>query len=160
MADVVRDAIAAEITQLARIVRVPEGDLGYGVDLVCRDDLTPRLDELDPNGVAGIGQALYHRLTTRRTTLPDDPDYGLNVLRYLSLPTDTLSLRRYAGEIASECRKDDRVASADVTITMPTPKLMRITITVEPQDPELEAFSLIIAVTDGTALLEAINGQQ
>jgi len=160
MSDVVRAAIAAELAQLEQIVRTPTEPLRYGVDLKCRDDLTPRLDTLSSDSVEGIGQALYHRLTTRRTTLPDDPDYGLDVRRYLSMPTDALALRRAAGEIASECGKDDRVANVDVAVTAPSRSELRVEIVVEPADPELQTFELVITVTDGTTLLEAISGQQ
>jgi phage baseplate assembly protein W len=156
VSDVVRDMIAAELALLELEVRAPEGNLGYGVDVVCRTDVTPRLDELDPFSVAGIGQALLHRLSTPRGKLPDDRDYGRDLQQYLSQPTDAVALRRYAGEISAECAKDDRVADADVTLTMSDAKNMRVQIVVEPRDPELSEFTLILAVTNGQTLLEDI----
>jgi hypothetical protein len=159
MNDVVRKMIAAETAKLAREVRTPTGELGYGVDLKCREDLSPRLDEIDPNGLEGIGQDLFHRITTDRNTgalAIDAPDYGINVARFLSMPTDQAALASYAGRVAAECRKDDRVDRVEVTVTMRDSKNMRITIIVDPLDPELTTFTLIVAITSGAVLLEAI----
>jgi hypothetical protein len=159
MSDPVRDSIATELAKLTTLVRAPVEPFARGVDLKCRNDLTPRLDEVDPNGLEGLGQDLYHRLTTDRTTRAiaiDAPDYGINVERFLSMPTDDAALASYEGQVAAECRKDDRVDRVEVTVTMQDSKNMRITILVDPLDPELTTFTLIIAVTSGGALLEAI----
>jgi hypothetical protein len=158
VADLVRDAIAADLALLAREVREPEAPFGYGVDLVCVSDLDPRLATTDPTTTQSLAQDLFHRCTTARGTLPDDPDYGEAVQRYLSAGLTQRELISIAGRLASECQKDDRVAAGGVNVTL-TPdgiSAFTVSITVEPADPDLVAFTLIMAVSNGEALLKAI----
>lgn len=157
MSDIVRDAIAAGIAELKREVRDPEPPLGRGVDLVCIDDIDPRFTETDPNDVAGLAQDLYHRLCTERGTLPDDDDYGLDLRRYLSRPTDDASLLLSQTEIAAELEKDDRVASAEVELTMLDPKTLSVAITIEPNILGLGPFTMIVAVTNGETHMQLLG---
>jgi hypothetical protein len=156
MADIVRDTIAAELAKVQQIVRTPTAATGYGVDLICTDDLTDRLDETDPDTIESLAQDLYHRITTPRGTLPDDPDYGEDVRAYLSQGMTQRDLLSMAGRIASECEKDDRVVKVEVTVIAPDLKTLNITIRVDPELPNLKPFVLIVVVTSGSALLEAI----
>lgn len=132
--------------------------VGYGVDLKCIDDLDPALADVDPFSRDGLAQDLYHRVTTRRGTLPDDPDYGIDVFAFLHGPKTPVDLRACEGQIATEIQKDDRVTDVSVAVafSLATNK-MTITVVVVPQDPDIGPFSLIIAVTDGGALLAAIE---
>ncbi|WP_437948639.1 hypothetical protein WME98_49960 [Sorangium sp. So ce296] len=63
-----------------------------------------------------IAQAIEMRLSTRRGTYFDDPDYGL-LLDDLLLDAAPAGRRaRLAAEIAGEIEKDERVESATVTL--------------------------------------------
>jgi len=157
MSDVVRDAIAAELAEVTRVARTPDAESGYGVDLVCAEDLTPSLDETPADSVLSLAQDLFHRITTPRGDLPDDPDYGTDVRQYLSAGMAPQDLTVAAGELASECRKDDRVRDVSVTLTAAGSELS-VAIAVTPADPALQPFKLIVAVTSGEALLQAIDG--
>lgn len=157
MSQTVRDAIAAELEGLARLVPTPTGELGYGRDLSCVEDITETLDEVDPFSVRGIGEAQIRRLTTPRGSLPDDPDYGLDVRSYANRGVPQSELRDLAGQIRSECLKDDRLDAVQVTVTMPAPSSLRIAITNTPVDVSLGQFSLVLAVASGTVLVEALG---
>jgi hypothetical protein len=157
-------AVALEIEELRasglRLVDVPAGDLGYGSDLVCVDDITPDAVELDPDATAGIGQDLYHRLATPRGGLPpdDDKDYGFDLLGALHKGMTTRDLSLLGMQVKAECLKDDRVADADVTITSDANgRSLAVKIVVTPFDPSVGVFVLVLAVTDGAVLLEAIR---
>lgn len=153
------DFVANEIAQLAPLVESPDEAAGYGIDLVCVDDLDPLLVETEADSVFSIAQDSYHRLSTPRGTHPDDPDLGLDIAEFLHRGTTQRDLLSYEGQIASELRKDDRIESVGVVAELyqATSARIRFTITIAPADPELRAFSLIVAVTDGAVLLEEIR---
>lgn len=156
MSEIVLAAIAADIATLTREVETPTGELGYGVDLSCSSDITELADEVDAFSVTGIIQATVRRLTTPRGSLPDDPDYGLDVRGYLNRGTSTTDLLSMAGEIRNEVTKDDRVARASITVASPSLDRLSISVLVTPADPALGPFTLTLAVTSGAVLLEAM----
>ena len=155
--------IAAELDVLraeGRQVDLSVEPFGYGIDLVCVNDITPDAAELDPDGTFGIAQDLYHRLITGRGFLIDDPDYGYDLLGLLHAAIAQKDLAMAAAQITGECSKDDRVAVAVTTITPENVgKLLRIRIEVTPEDPAVKPFSMIIAVTDGQTLLEVTTAK-
>jgi hypothetical protein len=154
----VLDTIAEGLAELEALVPAPVGELGYGVDLSCTTDVTPDFDEVDPNSYQGIGEAQFRRLITRRGLLVDDPDFGRDVRGLVNRGVTTRDLLDEAGQIKLECEKDDRIRRADVTLTPEQGgKRIRITIRNTPEDPRLAVFTLIMAVTSGQAMLEAIN---
>lgn len=155
MTDPVRDAIAAAIAELPKLATTPS-TTRYGIDLVCVDDVDTRLSETSDDKLESLAQDLYHRVTTPRGALIDDPDYGDDVTAYLSgdaQPGDLISIE---GRLASECRKDDRVDRIVVTVTAPEPNTLHVELFVTPNDPDITSFTLILAVTNAAALLEAI----
>lgn len=157
MATEVDAFIAAELERLraeGRQVDLPVEPFGFGVDLVCRDDITPDAAELDPNSPEGIGQDLYHRAITERGFLVDDKDYGFGVQRLLHQGMRQRDLAMAAAELNGEFRKDDRVGDVTTTITPSGTKALRIRSIVTPADPEVVPFEMILAVTDGQSLLE------
>lgn len=156
--DLVRDAIAAGLAELQAAVRFPVPPLGYGIDLVCQDDLTADLAETDPAGFQALAQDCYHRVTTDRGTLPDDPDYGINLAGLLSRGLTDAEITRAQQTAESEIKKDDRVAGAAVTITEGAAGLFSITILIEPADPAVSDFRLIATVQDSVSLLQQIEG--
>lgn len=157
MTDIVRETIASYIAQVTRASSTPTPPLGYGVDLVCVTDLTPHLDETDPNSTESLAQDCFHRITTQRLSLVDDPNYGIDIRAALSVGQTPEQILGWEGQIANELRKDDRVADADVTIVFTQPATYSISNVITPEDPALTQFTLIMSVTNGEALLEAIN---
>lgn len=157
MADVVRDFLAAGLVGLERVASTPLDPLGYGVDLVCVDDLTARMLETDPMTTAGLSQDAYHRLITRRGSLPDDEDYGLDIIGLLSAPLTAAQIQALPNRISSELLKDDRLVNAEVTTSYAyATKTMTIKLLLEPANASAAPFDLIITVVDGTAHLEAL----
>lgn len=158
MADVVRDFLAAGLVGLERVVPTPTDPLGYGVDLVCVDDLTARMLETTSDGTAGLAQDAYHRITTRRGQLPDDPDYGLDVIAMLSTALTAAQLQALPDQISGEILKDDRFTAADTAVAFSyATKTLDIKISLTPADSTIAPFLLIIAVSDGEAHLKAIS---
>lgn len=185
MSDVVRDAIAALTAQLAQVSSIPVPPLGYGVDLLCVTDATAHLDETDPASVLSLAQDLFHAVTTPRGGIPDAPNRGVDLRQLLSLGVTGDKLRSIATQAHGEIAKDDRVGDSSVvidpvnTVSITTPGAAifdasfddsfgaglvvsgvrfayRVSIAVTPKDPALSVFSLILAVTNGAALLQDI----
>jgi hypothetical protein len=96
------DFVAAEIAKLVPVATAPEEATGYGADLVCISDVDANLAETDPATTATLAQDAFHRITTPREGLPDDPDYGIDVAEFLSQPTDDTTLLMQSGLIRLE----------------------------------------------------------
>lgn len=154
MSDVVRDAMSAGLVGIVPLATTPVAS-GFGRDLVCIDDLDPRGSETDPASLEALAQDLYHRVITARGRLPDDPDYGLDLIEFLHRPTTQTELLAMAGAVTAEMRKDDRVTDAETTLTANGSSLT-VQIAVTPKDPSIALFKLIVSVTDGATLLEEI----
>jgi hypothetical protein len=152
--DEVRISIAAGVALLTeRVATTPPEPYGYGRDLVCVADLTTTLEETNPGTVESLAQDLYHRVTTERGTLVDDPDFGLDVRSFLSAGLTPQQLTLISHQVQLECLKDDRCASVEVDVLTGRPGALDITIAVTPQDPALAAFTLVLAVTPLTVSL-------
>lgn len=155
---IVHDKIAEYTAQLAREVAPPTGDLGFGTDLSCTDDLTSDMAEIGGDSPLAVAQAMYRRLTTAHGTVPDDPDYGLDVRDFLNRGLTRLSLQEIPGQIRGELRKDDRIEPTTLSIDM--------TISADFKSFSLDIrgeaaagpYSLTLAVTDGAVLLKEIQG--
>ena len=83
-----------------------------GTDFSCVDDLDPNLSSID--GRIGLGQAAARRISTARTTLFYDNEYGTDVRSQLN--------ERHREEITAqaveaEVLKDERVQDVEATIT-------------------------------------------
>jgi len=157
MTDIVRETLATLIAGVTRQASTPVPPLGYGTDLVCVSDLDPYLAETDSTTVQSLAQDCFHRITTARLALIDDPNYGIDIRAALSSPQTPQQIQSWAGQLSSELRKDDRVDVADVTLVFTLPSTYTISIFITPVDPSLTDFSLIVIVTDGQALLDAVN---
>lgn len=153
------DIIDAEIATLTRVVDAPIGPLGYGRDLSCVQDCDDKFSEVDPNTPTAIGQAILRRLDTPRGSNPDDKDYGLDVRGMLNRGLTLNQLNRIENEVHGEVIKDERVADAqvDVTVLSVASKRMRVSISITPMNPEVSDFKLVFAVTDAQVLLDTIE---
>lgn len=157
MSAIVLSAIAAETALLERLVQVPTEALGYGVDLSCVSDISVTLDEVDPTSTQAIREALLRRLTTPRGGLQDDPDYGFDVRGLCNRGLTQSQLVDLSTQVRNEVTKDDRVDSATVTVTTPSPNALRLAVVITPVDPSIGIFTLTFAVTDGEVLAEALT---
>jgi len=157
MTDVVRAGIEAEIAKLTRQASTPVPPLGYGIDLVCRTELDPYLAETNPDTIESLAQDCFHRITTARLSLVDDPSYGIDIRAALSVGQTPQQIQSWSGQITSELKRDDRVADVKTTIVLTLPASYEITILITPVSASLTPFSLIMVVVDGEALLTAIN---
>ena len=155
MTDIVRTLIAAETALLVKLATTPSTST-YGIDLVCVEDVDARMSETIDESMQSLAQDLFHRVTTPRGAIVDDPDFGDDVTAYLSGNAQASDLISIEGRLASECLKDDRVDVVEVTVTAPDPKTLNVSIFVTPKDTALGPFTLIIPVTDAGAVLEAI----
>lgn len=154
------DAFEADLLTVTRVQDPPTDAVGWGSDLSCMDDLTEDVQELDGTDPRVVAQAVYRRITTPRGSLLDDPDYGDDITRFLSLGNTPAQLASIAGELHGEIAKDDRVDTVECTADYAQgTKQLNVSIDVTLVD-STETFSLTIAVdSDGTNLVEMlING--
>ena len=79
----------------------------YGSDLACLDDLDENMSEI--SGLTCLTQALYRRITTSRTGLIDDPDYGFDVTSLVDCAMTRRQMAIIASQIDGEFMKDERV---------------------------------------------------
>lgn len=154
---VVTDAIAAELATLSQEILPPGPPLAYGVDLSCVTDATDAFDELDPDSPLGIAQMVIRTLTAPRGSLPDDLNRCTDIHAWLNRGVEQRQLQSYESQARGECRKDDRVSDATVTITLLTYNTARIAIQLQPADPTAQDFELVFTVDDQQALLESIR---
>jgi len=158
MTDIVRAAIAAELALVQRVARVPSPPLGYGADLACASDLTSTMDVVDPMSTRALGEAIARRLDTPRGSIPDAPDFGMDLRGYLNRGVTTADLNRIADRIRSEVTQDDRVISARVSVApSPNGSALTVSIAVVPADVR-GRFELVLAVTSADVLIEELRG--
>jgi len=162
--DVLRDALAAGLATLQRIVATPTGPLGYGTDLSCASDIDPQLIETDPNSVIGIGESTFRRWDCSRGALPPDGkdarEYGRDIRGMLNRGTTDADLNATTSALGVEASKDDRIASITVRATplgdskKPT---IEIAAMITPADPTLAPFQLVLAVDSSDVVIKAIG---
>jgi phage baseplate assembly protein W len=100
--------------------------LDLGTDLS-----TPDGSDLDPMGgvVSGrraLGQAIARRLSTPRGSLLDDATYGYDLRSLVGEALRPGDLAAVSAEIVDQCRADERVDDAAVTVTQPTAGAVRV----------------------------------
>lgn len=162
MNDTFSAALAASLATLTQENPYPSGELGYGTDVATFPnasgtiDATDALDDVDPLSVAAIGQALLRRLVTKRGTLPDDPNYGIDVRAYCNAGVPVQRLRDISGQVQLELSKDDRVSTCTVAVTQPDALTLKIAAVVTPSVIGLAPFQLVFAVTPDVIVLELI----
>lgn len=154
---IVTGTIAKYTAELARVVAMPTGDLGFGSDLSCTDDLTANMLEIPGDSPLAVAQANFRRLTTARGTVPDDPDYGLDVREFLNHGLTQKSLQEIPGQVRGELGKDDRNDRASLTVEMTIgPDFKSFELMVRAQ-AATGPYSFTLAVVDGAALLKEIS---
>ena len=135
-------------------IETPTTDLGYGSDLSCIEDVTEAMAELEGDDIGLVVQANYRRLRTPRGALLDDPDYGYDLALLLHAGMTRTEIQGVADQIRAELEKDDRNDSVDVTLRQVTAREWVVFVTGQ---TSTEPWDLTLAVTDGAALLRAVN---
>jgi phage baseplate assembly protein W len=104
------------------------------MDLRCYTDLDPFGEEC-ATPLEELEQDVIHRVTTRRGSNLDDPDFGESVFDWLSAAAaDTDAMR---AELEAEIAKDPRVASVTVTVEKPEDGIYLVTLAIETDEGEL-----------------------
>jgi len=148
--------IADELALLPVVDRVAPEALAYGTDLSCVLDITPTADEVDPESVVALGEALVRRFISPRNSVIDDESYGLDLRGRLNTGVTQQDLTRLKSQVRVECLKDDRVSDVNVTLVI-SGRSMRVALAVTPHSP-LDTFSLTFFVTaDGLQLQGSID---
>lgn len=117
----------------------------FGRDLSCRDDLDPTMREVE--GLELMSEAAHRRLRTRRGLLLDDPNYGIDVIDFLSAELTPAELASLPGQVDGELRKDERIGSSTTTQTTAAADVA-LTVVCE---TALGPFSLTLPVAQVTA---------
>lgn len=109
---------AALETELATIEQLVDQATPFrcGTDLSCEADLDPRMLEVDRRTTLGLVQAVIRRLDSPRGELLNDSDHGIDIRGMLNRGLTAAEIRALPGQIRSELEKDDRIASARVTL--------------------------------------------
>jgi hypothetical protein len=151
---IVTDAIAELTSQLVRVVDAPSGELGFGSDLSCGDDITPDAAELPGDSILAVAQANYRRLNTPRGRVPDDPEYGIDLCAFLHEPMTSHRQDELGGIIRSELRKDDRNDPDSLSVQIEA-SLRGLKIAIQGKT-ETGTFSMTMALENGAMLLKEI----
>lgn len=153
------DAAQAEIATLQRLVVPPTGDLGFGTDLSCTDDLQDDFGEVE--GALVVLQSIYRELITPPGgpqvpgSLPDDTEYGLGLSQYVQREMTPAQLLRLSHEIEAHILQDDRVDRCAVDVSLGPDYIL--TVTVSGVLATTQGFKLIFALTDGGAALQEMT---
>lgn len=162
--DALRDALAAGLAELTRTTAVPTGSLYYGRDLSCTSDITPTLDETDPQSPAGIVEATFRRWDCPRGALPPDgkdaAEYGIDLRGMLNRGTTDSDVNAAASSMRAEATKDDRVAAVPAIRFTPSNngRDIEVAATITPADPSLNRFDLVLAVDSADIVIKSIAG--
>lgn len=84
----------------------------YGLTLSCMDDVDALFSTVD--GIEGIAQDMYHRLTNATVLGPGGEEWGEDLTRWPGMPADKMARRGpYLAEVIT---RDERIDSADVDV--------------------------------------------
>lgn len=89
--------------------------MDYGTDVSCTTGLDPTFALV--SGTTVVAQALARRLQTPPGGLIDDPNYGFDLRSWVNAPLGARERFEASSRIEAECLKDERVESAEVTVT-------------------------------------------
>lgn len=87
----------------------------FGTDVACLTDLDTGLGAVRGNDC--LKQWLVHSIITPTGSLSYAPNFGVDVREYLSAAVGPLELQQLRALIRSTWESDDRVDSADVTVS-------------------------------------------
>lgn len=123
-----------------------------GTTLSCIFDCTAEYAVV--SGRTCLAQALARRLITPRGGLIDDPNYGFDLTQFLNADMSPTDIAQCESGTEGECVKDERVLSADASVSVTPTGSLIVTITVTDADGP---FSLVLAVSDVTVQLLTVT---
>jgi len=128
----------------------------FGDDIACDPETgIPTTFEMATERTALV-QAIVRRFQTRRGTLVDDPDYGLDVTDWVGKRTDTAQLFAWQQALQGEVLKDERIQSARARLTLTPQGGLRFTLALATaQGP----FLLTLQVSDLSIELLSVQGE-
>jgi hypothetical protein len=142
---------------LARRVATPSGNLGFGRDLVCWDDLTPEFMLEDPHSTLAVVRANYRRINTPLGFLAligEPADYGHDVKSMLQKGTTPQILRYHEQMIEQQILDDDRNGTCRCVIS----ELSGGGIDVKIDGSTIYGnYSLTVALVDGDLLIRSMT---
>jgi hypothetical protein len=121
----------------------PLDDTDLGTDVALTDDLDSVWGVV--NGKTNLAMAIYRRLTTTRGALFYDPDYGFSLTDLVNAELSAADISASRGAIIAECKKDERVESANVTLTFN--QAMKALDIVVQLDSAIGPFDLVLRAT-------------
>ena len=135
---------------------VADPTVDYGYDTSCTDSLrTGRFS----TGVRLVAEAIYRRLITPRGALrggDDEANYGFDLVGKLGHTVSASEIAALPGQVESEILKDERIESAEVSVSSVTKgPSVSWTIAVS-ATTALGQFQLVLSVNDVTAELLSI----
>lgn len=123
-----------------------------GADLWLEDDLDAGMRMT--SGLTLLRQAVFHRLQTPRGRLIDDEDYGLDVRALLHRAMTPTEVAAAQSQIASELRKEDRLAVGPLTVTLVRTEGERWRITIQATVDGAPFRMVVAAPAAGELVLE------
>lgn len=150
------DELESLKASLVRATPIPTGDLGFGSDLDCADDLTADMAELPGDSPLLIAQSNYAVLTTPRGAVADAPGYGYDVRGLLNKGLTVQQITQIAGQVRAQLVDDDRNDDVSVTLT-PVGNTGDFDLDIQ-GETAAGPYSLIFAVVDGEPRLKEITG--
>lgn len=127
----------------------------FGSDLSCATDITADAAELAGDDPRIVAESDVRRLTTDRSTLPDDPDFGWNLEQLIQKPMTPAEVATVAGQVRGELIKDDRHETLNVWTTGQTTSNLIVHVRgTTAKGP----FRLVMAITDAGVAVKEIYG--
>jgi hypothetical protein len=123
-----------------------------GTDLSCVEDLDPAGAQV--SGRILLAEAMARRLSTPRGGLIDDPNFGYDLTAYLNDDVGPGDLAAMSAGATAEALKDERVLSADVSVTLDPDGKLRVTMALADSDGP---FTLVLAVGATTVDLLSVS---
>jgi hypothetical protein len=107
------------------------------------------------NSALVIAQYAIRRLSTPPGSLPDDPEWGLDLSTYCNRPTTARELAALEGEVESELIDDDRLGEVRAHVSS-TGENLSVRLRVIPVDAS-KSFTLTLSVSKIGTLIEEIS---
>lgn len=160
-APIVQASLDAQLAELAinpgRVAVVPTPSFAWGHDLSCDTDCDDMFSETPQNSPLIIAQSVLRRFQTSRGAMLDDGDYGFNLFGYLNRGVTQDDVRTLQRKLTAEAQKDERVETADVTVTVTGFGTMSVSVGITPADPTIGAFRFVFAVDGSQPLIDLIG---
>ncbi len=105
------------------------------------------------SGIKNLIKKIVQRLQSPTGCLYWDPQYGLDVRQYLNTSLTTAKLQEIKNSVKAQCELDERVLTAEVTVSNSNNNQLFITIQITTQAGP--TFTFILSVTQLT--IELLN---